>query len=173
METSVYDFFIDEETAECILSDDGPVIQFQEKRFTDLSALSEASPALMQVQNLSLYCRIANFLCNGISFMFIEDIQAYQKGYGQRRSYEKRRTEGLESSAADFGPFEVSGMHTPRIEGGNLVFYVEDAYYGIPYRVTSPFPVSKERGNPTYSLLPYGENKIPGMNLGRKPADAA
>jgi hypothetical protein len=153
METSVYDFLINDEMAECILSDEGPVVSYRGSRFATLADLSEAAPALMAPENLTVYCRISNFFFKGISFDFIEDIKAYQKGYEERRSYEKRRTEGLISCGADFGPFDVSEMHAPSIEGGNLVYFVEDAYYGIPYRVTSPFPASKERDNATYALL--------------------
>jgi len=58
-----------------------------------------------------------------------------------------------DTTPADFDPFDLSEIATPRIEQDKLIFYAEQVRHCIPYRVEVPWPAA-QKGEVNFTLLP-------------------
>ncbi|HQU08496.1 MAG TPA: hypothetical protein PLV25_00875 [Opitutales bacterium] len=139
-----------------------PWITVDEVDFKDIRSLSQAHPELLKPENLPVYSRFANFLATGRAYCFIENPKAYHADYEAfLKSSETSEDEGFgnpESPAPptpEFGPFNIEEIQAPRVQAGKLIFYAEDPYNHVPYRVEGAYPLSIEAPKLTYTPLPY------------------
>lgn len=121
---------------------DQPVIEFQGREYSSLTDLVAATPLLSDAKFLPQYTHIANFLLTGIGFMVIDDPVAF------RRRYEKNAGK----LTPEYGVYDISSIREPYIENGKLIFFAENNASGVPYKVTSPFPM--DGSECSYDLLP-------------------
>lgn len=134
-----------------------PVISIHSKEYKSLSDLLQDLPELFEKQNIKVLALLANFLFQGNKFQFIDDIAAFQQHYQNQIELESRSFEPKLRRLSDYGLFDTSGMHDPKIVDNNLIFYVKDAYTNLPYRVTCRFPITAKIPDVKYETLPYAE----------------
>lgn len=132
-----------------------PMVTIGEKSYTTLYGLIKAVPILSEQKQIKNLSKIANFLCNGVEYLFIDDIPKYQEEYLNRVEFEQNTFDYLPNRIIDHGVFDVTGMHPPRIINDELVFYVKNDHTEVPYRVIIPYPIIKETLEARYELLPY------------------
>lgn len=135
--------------------DDRPLVEVGGARVTTPSELVQAAPALKQPDQLLLYCRAVNHLKHGTEYRLIPDPDAYRSKYRRRLASEDPKAPWQDGvpRVSDFGVCETAEIALPRMEGESVIFYVEDDYLGIPYRVTAPAPNHPE-GEISYEPLP-------------------
>ncbi len=139
---------------------DKPVLEIEGTRFATLPALMLAVPELKQPEHLSRYCAALNHLAYGLEYRVITDSDAYRARYEAKYQAEDPEApfeEGI-TRLHDFGYCDTSEIQAPRLDGGSVVFYVEDDFLSIPYRVTGPGPGEAE-GDVQYEPLPMQPNK--------------
>jgi hypothetical protein len=135
--------------------DDRPVVEVGAARVATLADLVRAAPALKQPDQLPLYCRALNHLKFGTEYRLILDPDAYRARYQRRLESEDPKAPWQEGvvRVRDFGVCDTSEITAPRMEAGAVIFYVEDDFLGIPYRVDAPAPDHPE-GEINYEPLP-------------------
>jgi hypothetical protein len=135
--------------------DNRPVVRIGGVRVATLPELVAAVPALLQPENLPVWCAAVNHLTYGRQYRLIRDPDAYRARYQRRLASEDPREPWREGVVrlCDFGVADTSVIDTPQALGDAVVFYVEDDYLGIPYRVTAPLPDHPE-GEVRYEPLP-------------------
>ena len=120
-----------------------------------LAELVAVVPDLRKSEHLGQYCDAVNFLARGNQYRLIHHPDEYRAWYEQQFQAEDPHApfqEGV-SRLRDFGRCEMEEIQPPRVEGGLVIFYAEDDFLGIPYRVTAPAPDQPE-GEITYEPLP-------------------
>ena len=136
-------------------ADGRPVVEVGAAKAATPAELVAAAPALKQPDQLAAYCGALNHLKYGSEYHLILDPDAYRAKY-RRRLESEDPNEPFHDGAPklrDFGVCDTSEIRTPRVEGGSVIFYVEDDFLGIPYRVTAPDP-EKPEGDVSYEPLP-------------------
>ena len=110
---------------------------------------------MKQPEQLPLYCRALNHLKYGSEYRLILDPDAFRAHYEKRFQAEDPNAPFQEGvpRLRDFGHCDTSEIAPPRVEAGSVIFYVEDDFLGIPYRVAAPGPDQPE-GEITYDPLP-------------------
>lgn len=136
------------------LTNDAPRLRRGDKTYDRLADLVRDEPALAEPDRLGLYCRLATFLVAGVGYQPIFDPAAFKEGYQAALDHGPAGGDGRFHTVADFGPFDVSEIGEPRVEGGALTYYVVDQALGVPYRVTAPFPARGEEGELRVEPLP-------------------
>jgi hypothetical protein len=131
------------------------VVQTAGDAFDAVSPLVAAAPELKQAENLGLYCGAVNFLARGRDYRLILDPKSFKDRYESRYKAEDPKVPFQEGVARlrDFGHSNLEEVMAPQLRGKSVVFYVEDDYLGIPYRVTAPGPSNPE-GDVTYEPVP-------------------
>ncbi|MDR0647042.1 MAG: hypothetical protein LBF43_01225 [Puniceicoccales bacterium] len=152
---TVYEFNCDNaETISCVCDEENNKywVQYHEKLYDNFSALLKQAQSLLKPENLPIYCQVINFIHTGIDFSWIQDIEAYRSSYA-----DWMKTVGTEHvhPCANFGPFDLSEIQPPHISGDKLIFYMQDNYTKVPYRVESQYPLRDPKGEIFYNLLPY------------------
>ena len=132
-------------------------VEYAGQRYHTMHEILAAFPCEVWDRQLSHYCRLLTFLSRGNEFLPIGSISDFQRKYQHQLEVEAHEDRGLYTKGSDFGPFDVSAMHEPMISDGVLLFFVEDTAYGIPYKVTSPYPMRNEDDSIVFSLLPFAE----------------
>ena len=124
----------------------------QAKTPVDLIA---AAPDLKNPENLGLYCDALNYLARGNQYRPIHEPEAFRAHYEKRFQAEDPNAPFQEGKPRlrDFGHCQLEEIQAPSVTGSSVVFYVEDSYLGIPYRVTAPAPEHPE-GETTYEPVP-------------------
>lgn len=104
--------------------------------------LAAKAPALATPEGLGQYCDALNHLARGEEYHVIHDPAAYADKYRQRLSTEDPDAPFVEGEPrlSDFGVCDTSEITPPKLEGEHVVFFAEDDYWGIPYRVVGPAP---------------------------------
>lgn len=123
------------------------------KRYAHFGELLAAYPELGQPEHLALCCSLFLHFHPGPGCILIEDTEEYRLRYAALMAH------GDASdlpSLADFGPFDISAISAPQQQDGRLVFYVEDALYGVPYRVETAWPPGAD-AQALFQLLPMQE----------------
>ena len=122
--------------------------------FTDLSTLFAAVPALTEPDCAGPAAQAVNHLSEGFSFGVILDPVAFAEAYWARYESEEVAawTEG-QPRLRDFGRPDLSELALPSVEDGRLIFYADDKYLGLAYKVILAF------ANPVadYKPLPMGQ----------------
>jgi len=139
-----------------------PVIVLPGSQVGTLSDLIAAEPGFMEPNNIGRYCEIVNHLSHGRDYRVIQDPDAYRVKYKSRLAAEDPSAPMQNGVArlSDFGVCDTSEIGPPRRENGSVIFYVEDDFLGIPYRVTAPAPDHPE-GAVAYDLLPFSSPPPP------------
>jgi len=153
---SVGSFNIGDGVAECQLDASGlPIIVSEGQVHSNLLSLTKAFPDLVTEGYLKPFITAANFLFQGIKFHPIDSISKFQKEYVDRIEYEQDPSKQFLKRISDYGIFDVSQMHSPKVIGDKLIFFVREDYTDLPYRVTCDFPITTENPEVKYELLPY------------------
>src|SRR5437764_110992 len=117
--------------------DHRPVVEVGAERVATLPDLIRAAPTLKRPDQLPLYCGALNHLQYGSEYRLILDPDAFRAQYEKRFQAEDPKApfqEGM-PRLRDFGHCDMEEIALPRLEEGVVIFYVEDDYLGIPYRV--------------------------------------
>jgi hypothetical protein len=122
------------------------------------ATLAEAlasAPELKAPGGLGKYCDVVNYLARGRKYRVIHDPDAYRARYDRRFLSEDPDAPFQEGvpRLRDFGLCQTAEIQAPRAEGGSVIFYVEDDFLGIPYRVAAPAP-DRPEGDITYDPVP-------------------
>jgi hypothetical protein len=152
---TVYEFNYDNaEILSCVCDEtkDQYWVQHHEKLYDNFSELLKQVQDLLKPEKLPIYCQIINFINTGVLFSYLEDIEAYKANYA-----DWMKTIGTEHlhPCANFGPFDLSEIQPPYVLGDKLIFYVQNNYTKVPYRVESQYPLGNPKGEIFYNLLPY------------------
>lgn len=133
-----------------------PLVISEGHTFQSLHKLIEAYPELTDQKNFNQLAQLANFLFQGATYKFIDDISAYKEAYTDRIEFEQNTFDYMPMRLIDHGVFDINGMHPPRIINDEFVFFVKDFRTEVPYRVTCQYPFT-EHAKGSYHLLPYAE----------------
>lgn len=142
------------------LHDNAPVVEYKEKVYKYLWLLVDDAPELSGPANKKIFAIIANFFWKGTEFQFIDSIPSYQKQYRDRVIYERKYSADVfEFRLTDYKIFDVSVIHEPKVEEGQIFFYVCNLSNGLPYRVVAPFPYTSTSTLVHYQILPFLEEE--------------
>lgn len=132
-----------------------PIVKAKGKNYFSISTLIQDFPQLNTPQESDKTAYLMNFLTKGLEFEYIEDISAFQKTYQAQIVSGKTDLLLNKPCLNDYGIFDISQMHHPKIIGGKLIFFVKHDYSQLPYRVFCDFPIQREEPRIGYELLPY------------------
>lgn len=130
-----------------------PIVEVQSIQYSSLEHLIQKCPQLIHPQNIDKLAQIANFMVKGLEFQYIENIEAFRENYYQQIEIEQLTLLYEGTKLKDYGIFDLSDMHPPRLNGNQLIFFVRHDYLGIPYRVTLFFPITNDTPQLSYELL--------------------
>lgn len=131
-----------------------PIIEAESIQYHALGHLLKSFPQLQEQDHLDKFAQIANFLAKGLEFQYIENIDFFKAAYYQQVELEQSSLLYEGSSIKDYGIFDLSFMHPPRLEDHKLIFFVSHDYLGIPYEVNLLYPMGKDTPELLYELLP-------------------
>lgn len=141
-----------------VLKNQNPFVEYNDETLSHLWFLIEKLPALSNPKHIRHFAEIANFFWKGLQYQCINSIETYQKNYQDQVELEKQYPADIfPYRLTDYKIFDVSVMHEPRIDRGNLTFFVYNVQTGLPYRVVSPFPYPLASTRIHYQILPILE----------------
>lgn len=120
--------------------DDGgaPIVIVEQARAQDLAEAVRLAPALSDPHWVRAYARVVNHLAHGARFTLIMDPAAFEATY--RAAYEAEDPEQAPQAGVvrrrDFGIPDFAAIKPPEMQGSTLVFFAENTFMGLPYRVT-------------------------------------
>ncbi|WP_068468254.1 hypothetical protein [Candidatus Protochlamydia phocaeensis] len=155
MKTCIQVLHLDQATLYFFFDQDHlPAIQIEGVKYTSLYQLCRDFPHLLAPKQIEKMAKIANFLIKGLEFQYIENINAFKEDYFQR--LEAGQTALLQNMPClnDYGIYDVSIMHHPKIHNGKLIFFVKQDYTHLPYKASLDFPLKDENFSIHYELLP-------------------
>ncbi len=138
---------------DCALERGSRVIEYDGRNYQKLTELVTACPEVRQSEHRVQFAQAANFLFKGLTYEVIDDIKLFQKKYKERLEKEANSLSLDTPRLADFGNFDLGGMHPPHIENDHMVFYVQHSKTKIPYEVSVALTPAKRKA--TYRLLPF------------------
>ncbi len=142
-------------TLRLIMQDQTPVVECEDIFFNHVWLLNQHVLCLSDPAYLKEFAEISNFLWKGLQFQFIDQIAHYQKFYIEQIELEKKYpSDVFPYRLTDYKLFDVSVMHAPRLENGNLFYFVYHLPTGLPYRVVCPFPYTSAFTLVHYQILP-------------------
>lgn len=153
--TLVKEISIGPHTIHLMLKENMSLIKFNEQFFSHLWLLVQQIPELSDADYLREFAEVSNFLWKGIQFECVISIESYQKRYNEQIELEKKYpSDVFPYRLTDYKIFDVSVMHDPRLEEGNLLYFVYNTTTGLPYRVVCPFPYTSTSTLVHYQILP-------------------
>lgn len=132
-----------------------PAIDIEGTTYTSLYDVLRQFPQFAVPQQADKMAQLSNFLMRGLEFHFIENILKFQEDYVQ--GVEAGQFELLQNSPSqnDYGIYDISGMHPPRLTMHALIFFVWHDYTKVPYRASLDYPIHDQHFIMKYELLPY------------------
>ncbi|MFI0434941.1 MAG: hypothetical protein ACH350_04330 [Parachlamydiaceae bacterium] len=134
--------------------EDQPVIEANQVQYRSLGRLLQMFPQLNFSKHLDKLAQIANFLARGLEFQYIEDIESFRLFYYQQMEAEESALLYEGTHLKDYGIFDLSVIHPPRMKEGKLIFFVKHDYLNIPYQTILHYPIGYGGPNMVYELLP-------------------
>ena len=131
-----------------------PTVEIQERHYHSFPDLFHDLPLLSTTPYLDKAAQVINFLVKGLEFQYIDDISLFQTNYRRIIEDESFESPYEHTRLSDYGIYDVSGMHPPKIVEGQLVFFVRHDYTALPYRVSLPYPIAANDKSVYYELLP-------------------
>lgn len=142
-------------TLHLLMQDQIPLVKFEDQCFNHLWLLVQHIPLLSDLTYLKEFAVISNFLWKGLQFDFIDYIANYQKYYDEQVELERKCPSDIfPYRLTDYKIFDISVMHDPCVEEGNLLYFVYHVSTGLPYRVVCPFPYTSTSTLVHYQILP-------------------
>ena len=142
-------------TLRLLMQDQTPVVEREGEFFNHIWLLTQHFPLLSDPAYIRQFAEISNFLWKGLQFQFIDQIENYQSFYIEQVELEKKcPTDVFQYRLTDYKIFDVSVMHDPCLEEGQLLYFVYQTSTGLPYRVVSPFPYTAASTLVHYQILP-------------------
>ena len=149
------------------MEDDVPVVFYGETRAEDLQELVQQVPELLQPEHLLEYSEALLFLNRPYRYQLITDPDAYRARYEERylaESAEENYTDGV-VRLSDFGLFDTQEISLPAADDERVVFYVEEAASGAPWRIVGPSPQAASRGGTAIDLQPLPLQPLPPVDF--------
>ncbi|MFQ5622303.1 MAG: hypothetical protein ACE5FS_02805 [Paracoccaceae bacterium] len=117
-----------------------PVVIVGEAEVSDRKVLLDLAPSLLDEQFVRAYAQILNHLARGYQYSVILDPEAFKASYLAKLAAEdhEQEPEAGEVRLSNYGKPDFDAIKPPEMDGDTLVFYAEDSYLGIPYRVEAP-----------------------------------
>ncbi len=160
LKASILTLSFGQDVLQLCLHDNAPVVEYQDKVYKHLWNLVEEVKDLSNLSHINIFALVANFFWKGTEFQYIESIPDYQKQYHDRINYERQYSADVfEFRLTDYKIFDVSVMHEPIIEEGQIIFFVCNLSNGLPYRVVAPFPYNVTSTLVHYQILPFLEEE--------------
>jgi hypothetical protein len=105
--------------------------------FEDLTALLAARPEISSAGQETRFARAINHFAQGQGFEVIGDAKAFETAYRDRIDSEDPAQPWQQGNyhLRDYGLPDFTAISAPVCDAGHLVFYVQDALVGLPYRV--------------------------------------
>lgn len=145
-----------EKTFELILNaHKNPIIKCGSDYFKNMEELITAFPDLAKPENLYTLAEACNFMFKGLEFSPINDVEEFKSEYMHQIKFEQTQLELMGPRLSDYGIYDVSVMHQPRLLHSQFIFFVMNAYNRLPFRVICALPLSRDYPSVRYELLPY------------------
>lgn len=144
-----------------VLNDETPLAEWKGNAYNHIWLLVQEIPNLSNATFLKEFSLISNFLWKGLQFQLIDEITHYQKFYKEQVELEKKSPHAqYPYRLTNYKIFDVSVMHEPRIEKGQLYYFVFQTNTRLPYRVICPFPYEISSSIVHYQILPLIHEEI-------------
>lgn len=151
MKSSIKLFFIEENEFNLLFNSlHQPTIEIANENYNSLKALLQKYPLLVCDTNLPKTVQMINFLLTGLEYEYIDDLEKFKEDYQQRIESEQATLVGNSVKLSDYGIYDVSFMHEPKLDKGKLIFFVKNDSNNLPYKVSVDTISSKAH----YELLP-------------------
>ena len=147
-----------------------PLVQVgDDDEATDMAGLLTLVPSLASPKQATELARAANHFARNRRFRVIDDPKAYEAAYLELLSREDPTApfEASRPRLCDFGVPDFNEISAPSFTGGTLVFFAEDAFLGVPYKVEMEGPLAA----PAYTPLPLEPVPNVGTPQPPKPED--
>ena len=118
--------------------DGTPIIVINGETVKDIHRIIEIEPRYGNPQWVSGYSQLVNHLSEGYDHELILDAQEFKKKYMEKYNSEDPNEEvgpGV-IRLRNFGIPDFSLIAPPEYQGDTLVFFTENVFMGIPYKVT-------------------------------------
>lgn len=135
-----------------------PVIEVKGQPYTSLMDLFRDFPILTHPSHREKSAQMINFLIKGLDFQYIHNIENFKEAYQKQVEVEQESLMNPSFNLTQYGRFDVSVMHPPKLEKGKLIFFVKNEHDQLPYQVSLPFPVHSDKFYIHYQLLPFAQN---------------
>ena len=138
-----------------VTTDGTAVVIVDGQQVQDVSGLLDLAPNIVDPKYARAYSRLVNHLSAGYEYDVIMDPVAFEARYRARYEAEDPDAQAVAGQVRlrNFAMPDFSAIHPPAIEGGKLVYFAENAYLGVPYRVEAGTSISTI-GKPIYTLVP-------------------
>ncbi|MEP1200296.1 MULTISPECIES: hypothetical protein [unclassified Tateyamaria] len=115
-----------------------PYVTIDDAQVTTPTDLIAAAPFLDGEDHLYTHAFLLNHMAEGYSHALIDDVAAFQAEYMERYNAEDPDEERGPGTVRlhNFGIPDFASMHQPMKIGDELVFFVENKFLGVPYKVT-------------------------------------
>ena len=132
-----------------------PVVIVDGQEVQDVSGLIDLAPKVVEPKYARAYARLVNHLSHGYQFEVIMDPDAFRADYLARYEAEDPDATVVAGQARlrNYGLPDFSQISPPAFEGNRLIFYAQNAYLGVPYRVEVGTSVTT-MGKAQYELVP-------------------
>lgn len=109
----------------------------KDQEATDLAGLFVIAPELKQPEAAEAAARAVNHLAQGAAFEVILDPASFADTYKARLAAEDPDAPWSPGVVRlhDYGIPDFDEIQSPTITGTQLIFFAEDSYLGVPYRV--------------------------------------
>jgi len=115
-----------------------PIVIIAQTEVSSPTQLSQAAPALSDPKWAFAYAQMVNHIVQGDDFELIIKPEEFQQRYMERYNAEDPNEEVGPGTIRlhNFGIPDFAEIHQPMKNGDELIFFVENMFMGIPYRVT-------------------------------------
>jgi len=115
-----------------------PVVIVEEAEAGDIGQLIELAPAITNPRWVYAFAQMVNHLAQGVDYELIVKPEDFKARYLEAYAAEDPNEEVGPGTVRlrSYGLPDFDTIHPPRMEGELLVFFAENLFLGLPYRVT-------------------------------------